>query len=154
MAPRFVLRPVRDGDYGYIIERVDEWWDGRAMAAMLPKLFFEHFNATTMVAADADDRPIGFLAGFVSQSDPAVGYIHFVGVDPAARGLGLGRAMYHEFFDRVAALGCRRVECVTSPINSGSRAFHASLGFREQLVDDYDGPGESRMVLRRDVTPR
>jgi predicted GNAT superfamily acetyltransferase len=146
-----VLRDVRDGDYAYIIERVDEWWGGRAMAAMLPKLFFEHFSSTTMVAASHDDEPIGFLAGFVSQSDPAVAYIHFVGVDPSARAMGLGRMMYAGFFRRATALGCTRVECVTSPANAGSRAFHASLGFSEQLVDDYDGPGEARMMLRRSL---
>jgi predicted GNAT superfamily acetyltransferase len=67
------------------------------------------------------------------------------------RGMGLGRTMYAEFFRRASALRCTSVECVTSPANTGSRAFHASLGFSEQLVDDYDGPGEARMVLRRSL---
>jgi ribosomal protein S18 acetylase RimI-like enzyme len=154
MADDVVLRAVRDGDYAYIIKRVDEWWGGRVMAAMLPKLFFEHFSDTTMVAAGRDDRPVGFLAGFVSQTDRSVAYIHFVGVDPSSRAMGLGRTMYDEFFRRVSALGCTRVECVTSPVNGGSRAFHASLGFSEELVEDYDGPGEARLVLRRSLAGR
>ena len=85
------LRPAGPDDYSHVISRVDDWWGGRAMAAMLPKLFFIHFPDTT------------------------------------------------------------RVECVTSPINDGSRAFHAAMGFSERMVDDYDGLGQPRMVLQRDL---
>jgi ribosomal protein S18 acetylase RimI-like enzyme len=149
---RFRLRSVAAGDYEYVIARVDAWWGGRQMAAMLPRLFFVHFDPTTIVAAEpASDRPIGFLCGFQSASDRTVAYIHFVGVDPADQGSGAGRAMYEWFFERAAELGCTAVECVTSPLNLGSRAFHAALGFTEVLVDDYDGRGESRMSMRRQL---
>ena len=145
----FELRSVKDGDYDHVIERVDAWWGGRAMAPMLPRLFFVHFDPTTIVAADpASDRPIGFLCGFRSATDPTVAYIHFVGVDPAHRSAGLGRALYEWFFRRADQLGCTTVECVTSPTNTGSRAFHAALGFSETLAKDYDGRGESRMLMR------
>lgn len=153
------LRPATPDDHAYVVRRVDDWWGGRQMAAMLPKLFFVHFPQTTTVAVERsadvlgdDERVVGFLCGFVSQADPEVAYIHFVGVDPAARGAGLGRTLYEWFFERAAGLGCRRVECVTSPLNTGSRAFHAAMGFGERLVDDYDGVGESRMVMSRPLT--
>lgn len=148
----FELRRVNDGDYEYVIARLDEWWGGRSVAAMLPRLFFTHFDDTTIVACNpASDDPIGFLCGFRSATDPACAYIHFVGVDPAMRGLGIGRALYEWFIQRAAALGCSRVECVTSPLNTGSRQFHAAMGFDEVLIDDYDGRGESRMKLTRAV---
>jgi SAM-dependent methyltransferase len=147
-----VLRRVRDGDYEYVIARLDEWWGGRHMVPMLPRLFFMHFDTTTVIAADASsDRPLGFLCGFRSVTDPSVAYIHFVGVDPAARASGVGRAMYGWFFERATALGCASVECVTSPMNTGSRAFHAAMGFSEEQVDDYDGSGEPRMKFHRDL---
>lgn len=153
------LRPATPADHAYVVRRVDDWWGGRHMAAMLPKLFFVHFPQTTTVAVErsADgsggERVVGFLCGFVSQADPEVAYIHFVGVDPEVRGAGVGRTLYEWFFERAAGLGCRRVECVTSPVNTGSRSFHAAMGFGERLVDDYDGVGESRMVMSRPITP-
>jgi GNAT superfamily N-acetyltransferase len=88
-----------------------------------------------------------------SVSDPSIAYIHFVGVDPAARGRGVGRTMYGWFFERATALGCGSVECVTSPMNTGLRAFHAAMAFSEEQVDDYDGNGESRVKFRRDLEP-
>src|SRR3954447_15371767 len=54
-----VLRRVRDGDYEYVIARLDEWWGGRHMVPVLPRLFFMHFDTTTVIAADASsDRPL------------------------------------------------------------------------------------------------
>src|SRR5262245_60821280 len=97
---RFVLRRVREADYEYVISRLDEWWGGRDMVPMLPRLFFTHFDSTTVVASEtAEGDPVGFLCGFRSTTDPSIAYIHFVGVDPETRGLGVGRAMYGWFFD-------------------------------------------------------
>ena len=44
-----------------------EWWGGRDLTAMLPKLFLNHFNDTSFVAEN-NDRMIGFLIGFLSPS--------------------------------------------------------------------------------------
>lgn len=43
MMSEVVIRQVEQHDYPSIISVVDEWWGGRPMAAMLPKLFFVHF---------------------------------------------------------------------------------------------------------------
>jgi SAM-dependent methyltransferase len=91
------------------------------------------------------------LCGFRSATDPSIAYVHFVGVAPDARRSGVARAMYEWFFQRVLAMGCTAVECVTSPVNTGSRAFHAAMGFGERRVHDYDGPGEDRMLFHREL---
>ncbi|HTN80234.1 MAG TPA: GNAT family N-acetyltransferase, partial [Acidimicrobiales bacterium] len=125
-----VLRPVQPGDYEHVIPRLDVWWGGRKMTALLPRLFFEQFSPTTVIATDAESgRIVGFVCGFISQTDPDLAYIHFVGVDPECRAEGVGRTLYEWLFGRAVELGCERVKCVTSPQNSGSRAFHASMGF-------------------------
>jgi GNAT superfamily N-acetyltransferase len=85
------------------------------MAGMLPRLFFEHFTDTSF-AAERDGRLVGFLAGFISQSRPGEAYIHFVGVDPAQRGRGLGRLLYE-----ARCVGYRS----RSGIGSASAARHA-----------------------------
>jgi ribosomal protein S18 acetylase RimI-like enzyme len=131
-----------------VIGRINVWWGGRDMAPMLPKLFFIHFDGTSFVAEDADGELLGFLCGFLSQTEHDEAYIHFVGVSPEERSEGLGRALYERFFDEVRAQGRGVVRCVTSPVNRSSVAFHEALGFEvERTVPDYDGPGEDRVLL-------
>ncbi|HEU5490577.1 MAG TPA: GNAT family N-acetyltransferase [Gaiellaceae bacterium] len=115
---------------------------------MLPKLFFIHFEGTSFVAEAADGELLGFVCGFLSQTADNEAYIHFVGVTPDDRGEGLGRTLYEHFFQEVRANGRTVVRCVTSPLNQGSLAFHEALGFEvERIAEDYDGPGEDRVLL-------
>ena len=44
---------------------------------------------------------LGFVCGFLSQTDPEEAYIHFVGVSPEHRGGGVGRTLYERFFAEV-----------------------------------------------------
>ena len=141
------IRHAEPGDYPEVIAVVDDWWGGRAMAAMLPKLFFVHFRDTSFVAEE-DGRIVGFLCGFRSQTHEDEAYIHFVGVDPAHRGSGLGRELYQRFFEAVAPRSI--VRAVTAPANKRSVAFHQALGFEVERVDgDYDGRGEARVLLKK-----
>ena len=96
-----MIRNAEPSDYARVIGVIDEWWGGRPMAAMLPKLFFMHFRDTSFVAED-DEGLAGFLCGFRSQTFPDEAYVHFVGVDPGRRGGGLGRELYERFFDAIA----------------------------------------------------
>jgi ribosomal protein S18 acetylase RimI-like enzyme len=146
------IRHAEPSDYGRVIGVVNTWWSGRQMAPMLPKLFFVHFEGTSFVAEDEDGELAGFLVGFLSQTHDEEAYVHFVGVDPRRRGSGLGRELYERFFDAVRAEGRSVVRCVTSPVNADSVAFHESIGFRVERVDEnYDGSGESRVLLVRQV---
>jgi ribosomal protein S18 acetylase RimI-like enzyme len=112
---------------------------------MLPKLFFVHFRDTSFVA-DEDGELAGFLCGFRSQTYPDEAYVHFVGVDPARRGSGLGRALYERFFAAVAPRTV--VRAITSPVNERSVDFHRALGFEVEAVEaDYDGRGQARVKL-------
>ena len=131
-----------------MIGRVNVWWGGRDMAPILPKLFFLHFEGTSFVAEDEDGDLVGFLCGFLSQTSDDEAYIHFVGVTPDKRGEGLGRTLYEHFFAEALAHGRGLVRCVTSPGNADSVAFHEALGFEvDRVVEDYDGPGEDRVLL-------
>jgi ribosomal protein S18 acetylase RimI-like enzyme len=146
------VRHAEPADYARVIDVVDQWWGGRRMAAMLPKLFFVHFRDTSFVAEDSDALA-GFICGFRSQTYAEEAYIHFVGVDPARRGTGLGRALYERFFAAVAPRTV--VRAVTSPVNERSVAFHQALGFEVERVDeDYDGLGEARVLLVKNLTSK
>jgi GNAT superfamily N-acetyltransferase len=149
-----LLRTIRSSDYGPVIAVVDDWWGGRQMADMLPRLFFDHFTDTCF-AAERDGELVGFLVGFTSQSRRAEAYIHFVGIDPRERGSGLGRRLYECFFAAARARGCELVRAVTSPVNRGSVRFHQRMGFDiepgDAVIDGipvttgYGGPGQDRV---------
>jgi predicted GNAT superfamily acetyltransferase len=156
----FQIRPLSPADYPFVISVIDQWWGGRQMADLLPRLFFEHFTDTSF-AAERDGKLAGFLAGFISQSRPGEAYIHFVGVDPAERGSGLGRLLYEAFFAAAEARGGIVVRAVTSPVNRGSVAFHQQMGFQLEPGDaqvdgipvssGYDGQGGDRVRFVRSL---
>jgi predicted GNAT superfamily acetyltransferase len=139
------IRHAEPGDHERVVAVIDDWWGGRAMAAMLPKLFFVHFRDTSFVC-ERDGALAGFLCGFRSQTFPDEAYVHFAGVDPVTRGAGVGRALYERFFAAVAPRTI--VRAVTSPVNERSVAFHQALGFELEHTDPaYDGAGEPRVLL-------
>jgi predicted GNAT superfamily acetyltransferase len=130
------IRNAEPADYDRVSPLVDDWWGGRQMRALLPRLFFEHFRETSFVAEE-DGELVGFLNGFLSQSFPDEAYIHFVGVRPDRRGSGLARELYERFFAVARANGRSLVRCVTAPVNEGSLAFHHALGFDVERGDEY-----------------
>jgi ribosomal protein S18 acetylase RimI-like enzyme len=143
------VRTARPGDYDRIAPLVDEWWGGRRMLDMLPRLFFVHFSDTAFVAEDGAELA-GFLAGFLSQSKPDEAYIHFAGVSPGHRGRGVGRLLYERFFDAARAGSRSVVRCVTAPVNERSVAFHRALGFAvDEVAEGYDGRGGDRVLMSK-----
>ena len=158
-----LVRHTEPFDYQPVIAVVDEWWGGRRMADMLPKLFFVHFRNTSFVA-EHNGEVVGFVIGFVSQTFPTEAYIHFVGVHPEFRKAGLAHVLYEKFFAAVEMLGCRTVRCVTSPVNKGSISFHHRMGFSAEntgktidgipIAEGYDGEGEDRILFSKTLKGR
>jgi GNAT superfamily N-acetyltransferase len=154
------LRHVHALDYDRVLAVIDSWWDGRPMSARLSHVFFSHFAPTSFVLEN-DAELVGFLLGFLSQTHPDEAYVHFVGVHPEYRRLGLGRRLYERFFAAAQMNGRRFARSITSPSNSPSIAFHRDLGFQvlngDVVVDgvpvwfDYAGAGGHRVVFRRDI---
>ena len=80
-------------------------------------------------------------------------YVDRIVVAPAARGLGVGRALYADTFRRAATLGRPRVcaEVNVEPPNPGSMAFHAATGFNV-LLDRYnEQAGKTVRMMERPV---
>ena len=76
------IRNCTPEDHPRIVGVMKDWWGGRDLRGMLPRLFLEHFTNTSFVVEN-DRALIGFLIGFLSPARPREGYIHFVGVHPA-----------------------------------------------------------------------
>ncbi|MGC9933465.1 GNAT family N-acetyltransferase [Priestia aryabhattai] len=122
------VRLVKGSDYYVISPLINDWWNGRQMSDLLPKLFFDHFKNTSFIV-EQEGKIIGFLIGFLSQSYSNEAYIHFVGVHPEHRGKGVGKQLYNQFFDVIKQNGRNIVRCVTSPVNKASIAYHTKMGF-------------------------
>ncbi|GAF63843.1 GNAT family N-acetyltransferase [Alkalihalobacillus trypoxylicola] len=154
------IRFVQSDDYPKIIAVLNEWWGGRNMKDKLPRLFFEHFQNTSYIM-EKDGELIGFIIGFLSQSQSEKAYIHFVGVHPNYRQLKIGKRLYEHFIHNVKESGVKTLHCITSPINKGSIAYHQKLGFsivKGDAIEDgisihshYDGVNESRVVFAKHI---
>lgn len=130
------FRRPTEADYLRVVRVVDDWWDGRGLHVLLPRLWFQHFTGTSWLAEDDAGRLAGFLVGFISPDRPAVAYCHMVASDPNLRRCGVGRRLYERFFEDARAGGAREVHAITWPGNRTSVAFHRSLGFVPK-----EGPG-------------
>ncbi|MDX8364569.1 GNAT family N-acetyltransferase [Cytobacillus sp. IB215665] len=155
-----MIRHLKETDYQTIISVVNDWWNGRKMDHMLPMLFFTHFQNTSFVIEEQDEI-VGFIIGFVSQSQQNEAYIHFVGVHPQYRELGIAKKLYEQFFTTVKQHGCQIVKCITSPVNTNSIAFHQKMGFQIEETDtlmegiyvkrNYDGQGNNRVLFYKSL---
>ncbi|WP_270182377.1 GNAT family N-acetyltransferase [Alkalihalobacillus sp. CinArs1] len=154
------IRSVKSSDYYAISPLINEWWGGRQMSDMLPKLFFDHFNNTSFIAEE-DGHIIGFLIEFLSQSNSDVAYIHFVGVNPVYRKNHIGKQLYNNFFNVIRENNRKVVRAVTSPVNKVSIAYHTKMGFSIEngdieidgvpVVSNYDGPNKDRVLFVKNV---
>ena len=157
------FRRPTEADYARINGVMDDWWGGRAMAGMLPRLWLQHFTGTSWLAETDDGALAGFLIGFMSPDHDDLAYCHFVATNPNLRGRGLGRALYERFFADARAAGRTRVKAITWPANRLSLAFHRALGFEVQQGNGsqnlygtpaqpaYDFGREDRAILVREL---
>jgi len=153
------LRAATEADYEAVASALQSWWTmpgldtpaaARERAALVPRLWLQHFAGTSLVA-ERGAQLDGFLIGFLSQDREDEGYIHFVGVAPDRRGQGIARQLYERFFELCSRAGRRRVRCITSPTNTVSIGFHQAMGFAVEgsVKPDYDGPGLARVAFVR-----
>jgi ribosomal protein S18 acetylase RimI-like enzyme len=132
-------RPT-EADYRPIVMVVNDWWGGRQIDAILPRLWLQHFNETSWLAETSDGRLAGFLIGFLSPGRRDEAYCHMVATNPNLRHRGIGGELYERFFADARAAGRTRVVAITWPGNRTSIAFHRALGFEVEA-----GPGTQNL---------
>jgi GNAT superfamily N-acetyltransferase len=140
------LRPMTVVDLRQILDDLPRYWGERDMrwGHMFPLV---HEFARTCLVADSPDGIRGYLMGWVNPD--RVGYIHFIATRDDTRGTGLGRRLHARFAELAAEQGATGLKAITSVQNTGSLAFHTTLGFSAEVVEDYVGPGEPRVVFTR-----
>lgn len=151
------IRNCKLSDHPRIISVLKDWWGGRDLTWMLPKLFLIHFTNTSFVI-EKYDKLIAFLIGFLSPARPKEGYIHFAGVHPDYRRIGIGEFLYNHFFKICKENDRTTIKACTSPANKGSIEFHKKIGFEISTGNaeiegipvtlDYNRPNDPKVIFQ------
>lgn len=143
-----VITPARITDIRQVLADHVRYWGGRDLRALHLLPLVHEFGETCLVAR-SDEGVLGYLIGFVTPA--GTGYVHLVATREDARGAGLGRALYDAFAEAAGRQGAVRLKAITSVGNEGSIAFHRSLGFGVRVEEEYNGPGQPRVVFTRSL---
>ncbi len=156
----FIIRNSKPEDHRIITTVMEEWWGGRDLIWLVPRLFLVHFNNTSFIVKKNEEL-IAFLIAFLSPAREEEGYIHFIGVHPNYRGLRIGEYLYNHFFQICRENNRNKVRSCTSPVNKGSIAFHQKMGFKiskgNYKIDtidvtlDYNKQGDTKVLFEIDI---
>ena len=140
MIPRTVIRDAHGGaDIDAVRRLLREYAD-----ALQVDLCFQNFAQElaelpgdyappggALLLALRDAEPVGCAALRALGTAPGCAEVKRLYVQPAGRGLGLGRALACAVIERARAIGYRELRLDTLATMSEARALYASLGFRE-----------------------
>ncbi len=143
------IRNCTAQDFAAIVGDLAAFWGSERTLPLHHPLFVHELGDTAFVVEE-EGRIVAYLFGLIAATG-AVGYIHLVAVRDGHRRRGLGRLLYRRFAEEARNRGCRELKAITSLGNAESIAFHRALGFTAQLVPNYAGPGQDRVVLRRPI---
>ena len=135
---RLALRDAGEADLPLVMRYVRALaeYEGLADQAVATEEEFRRFlfrepRRAEALIAEADGAPVGFAVWFYSFSTflgrPSL-HVEDVFVEPAARGRGVGRAIFRDLARRALAAGCGRMEWSVLDWNALSIAFYRSLG--------------------------
>jgi GNAT superfamily N-acetyltransferase len=99
----------------------------------------------TLLVAVEDGRVVGTVTLYLTDSSEqwrlGDAMFRFLAVDPAARGRGIGRALFQACLDRARAAGKRRMALHTTRWMATARAMYERAGFRREPEGDIHLPG-------------
>ena len=144
------LRPPVPGDLGWVVSRhgalygQEFGWDWRfeAMVARIAADFIDRFEPRREACWIAEhDTPVGierlgcvFLVQARDEAtgavEPGVAQLRMLLVEPAARGLGLGKRLVDECERFARARGYRRIRLWTNSILLAARGIYRAAGYR------------------------
>jgi ribosomal protein S18 acetylase RimI-like enzyme len=123
------IRPFRKGDEAAVVRlwqdcnllvaHNDPFKDIKRKTAIQPDLFLIGVKGERIVAA--------VMAGY----DGHRGWLNYLAVSPDLQRAGLGRQMVVEAAQRLANLGCPKINLQIRRSNSGVMEFYRAIGFSE-----------------------
>lgn len=146
------LRAHRPGDMGWVVEKhgalyASEYgWNNRieAITAEIVGAFLKNFDPRRERCwiAELDGEIVGCV--FLVRETDKVARLRLLMVDPAARGLGVGKRLTEECISFARKAGYRRITLWTHTVLKAARGIYQALGFKltKQWVHDDFGKKE------------
>lgn len=148
--PKFILRPHRPGDIGWMVQRHGELYAGEygfdssfeALAAEVGMQFLRDFDPDWercwIAELDTGER-VGSV--FLIRKSKTVAKLRVLLVDPKARGLGVGKALVQACIDFARARGYKTITLWTNSILLAAREIYRKAGFELVASEPHDSFG-------------
>ncbi len=141
---RYVLRPHRPGDMGWVVYRegtlyaqeygFDETFE--ALAARIVADFLTEFDPKRERCwiAEVNGQNVGHIFLVKHPTAPSTAKLRLLLVEPSARGLKLGSALVEECVNFASSVGYKKITLWTQSILAAARHIYQKAGFR--LVEE------------------
>jgi len=134
----YILRPLRVGDVGWITHRQgllyhqEYGWDEtyEALVAQILGEFVRNFDPSAEASwiAERDGKVVGSV--FLVRQSEEIAKLRLLYVEPATRGLGIGRRLVDECIAFARSKGYRTLTLWTNDVLASARRIYQAAGFR------------------------
>jgi ribosomal protein S18 acetylase RimI-like enzyme len=106
-------------------------------------------QGATILVAEIDQSPIGFVWYVTNGAFNRSGYIMLIGVEQNVRSKGVGRALMREA-EMIMFKKVNDVFLLVSDFNSGAQNFYRRLGYEQVgVIRDYVIEGVDELIFRK-----